>query len=143
MRLFKKNIFLFLLITVLSMPVFSSAEITFQPPSSEQVNSTGIFNDLPQPLNDLIEKIKDIGGSFNSQFGKYINTSALQGPINVNLNQLKDVNVTQWLQDIFQNGSSNDLYHLVVKTLSLVGNFFVWILNIVIELINQALSLLQ
>ncbi len=143
MKLLKKNIFLFSLIAVLSMPGFSNAEITFQPPSPEQVNPTEIFNNLPQPLSDLIEKIKDIGSGANDQFGKYINISALQNPINVNLNQLKDVNVTQWLQDIFQSGSSNGLYQLAVKALNLVGNFFVWILNIVIELINQALSLLS
>ena len=133
---------MFSLIAVLSAPGFSRADFQSSP-SSQSINISGILNNLPQPINDLIKGAKDIGNMASDQFGKYINGSTLQSPVNINLNQLKDVNVTQWFQNIFQNGSSNELYQLVVKALSLVGNLFVWILNIVIELIRQGLALLH
>ena len=144
MHRFKRNIFLFSLIAVLSAPGFSMAEITFQSsPLSQSINPGGILDNLPQPISDFIKNAGDIGNMASDQFGKYINGSTLQSPVNINLNQLKDVNVTQWFQNISQNGSSNELYQLVVKVLSLVGNLFVWILNIVIELIRQGLALLH
>ncbi|OGY99023.1 MAG: hypothetical protein A3B13_03425 [Candidatus Liptonbacteria bacterium RIFCSPLOWO2_01_FULL_45_15] len=124
-----KNIFLFSLLAVLLMlmPGFSNAEISFQ--QSQLSNPSGILENLPQPLNDFVKSARDIGVTAGSQFGKYINTSAFQGPINVNLNQLKDIDVTQ-----------NGLYQLAVKLFTSVGNLFVWILNIVIDLIKQILS---
>lgn len=144
MNLFKKHIFLFSLLAVLSAPGFSSAEITFQSsPSSQSISPSGILDNLPQPISDFIKSVKDIGNMASDQFGKYINTSALQSPVNINLNQLKDVNVTQWFQNISQNGFFGGLYQIVAKVLSLVGNLFVWILNIVTELIRQGLALLH
>ncbi len=137
----KKYIYLFLLIAVLLMPEFSSAEISLQ--SSQLSTPSVILDNLPQPLNDFVKSARDIGGMASNQFGKYINTSAFQGPINVNLNQLKDINVTQWFRDIFQINSSNSIYQLAVKILSSIGNLFIWILNIVIDLIKQILSLVH
>ncbi|MDP3948903.1 MAG: hypothetical protein Q8Q17_03065 [bacterium] len=110
------------------MPGLSIAEITFQ--TSQLPTPSGILNNLPQPLNDFIKSAKDISIAVGNQFGNYINTSAFQNPINVNLNQLKDIDVTQ-----------NGLYQLAVKLFTSIGNLFVWILNIVIEIIKQILSL--
>ena len=126
----KRNIFLFSLLAVLFIPGFSIAEITFQ--TSQLPTPSGILNNLPQPLNDFIKSAKDISIAAGNQFGNYINTSAFQNPINVNLNQLKDIDVTQ-----------SGLYQLAVKLFTSVGNLFVWILNIVIELIKQILSLVH
>ncbi len=141
MNIFRKNIFLFFSVTALLAPGFSSAEISFQ--SSQPPTTGGILDNLPQPLNDFVKSAKDISDTVGNQLGKYINTSAFQGPVNVNLNQLKDINITQWVQDISQSGPSNGFYQLAVKLFSSVGNLFVWILNIVIELIKQGLSLLR
>ena len=135
----KKYIYLFSLIAVLLTPGFSNADITFQP--AQFPNPSGILDNLPQPLNDFIKSARDIGITAGNEFGKYINTSALQSPINVNLNQLKDINITQWFRNIFQIDSSNSVYQLAVKILSSIGNLFIWILNIVVDLIRQILSL--
>ncbi len=137
----KKYIYLFSLIAVLLTPGFSNADITFQP--AQLPNPSGILDNLPQPLNDFIKSARDIGITAGNEFGKYINTSALQSPINVNLNQLKDINITQWFRNIFQIDSSNSVYQLAVKILSSIGNLFIWILNIVIDLIRQGLALLR
>lgn len=125
------------------MPGFSSAEIIFQSSPSKSINPSGILDSLPQPITDFIKSAKDIGINAGNQFGKYINTSAMQSPINVNLNQIKDINITQWFTNIFQINSSNSIYQLVVKIFSAVGGLFIWILNIVIDLIKQLLSLVH
>ncbi|MDO8664336.1 MAG: hypothetical protein Q7K44_02185 [Candidatus Liptonbacteria bacterium] len=137
----KKNIFLFLLISALLMPAFSNADVKFQ--ASQLPTPSGILENLPQPLNDFIKSAKDIGITAGNQFGKYINTSVLQGPVNVNLSQLKDINITQWFKDILQINSSNSIYQLAIKLLSSVGNLFISILNIIIDLIKQGLSFLR
>lgn len=141
MNIFRKNIFLFFSVAVLLAPGFSNAEISFQ--SSQLPTPDGILNNLPQPLNDFVKSAKDISDTVGNQLGKYINTSAFQGPVNVNLNRLKDVSVTQWVHDISQSSLSNGFYQLAVKLFSSIGNLFIWILNIVIELIKQVLSLLR
>lgn len=123
------------------LPGMAIAEFSFQ--QAQNVSAGGIMDNLPPQLKDAINGIKDISADINNRIGKYIGTSPLQSPINVNFNQLENINLTQRIQSIFQSGSSNDVYQLAVKIIQLVGNLILWILNIVIDLIKQALALLR
>ncbi len=135
----RKNLIIFFAAAALLVPGLSSAEISFQPPSSG--GTSGIFNNLPEPVNDLIKWAQDINSSLNSQIGKYINMAPMQGP--VNLNQISQMNVTEWLNSLLQNSFLSGIYSVVVKILQLVGNLAIWALGVVTDLIRQGLALIR
>lgn len=135
----KKNLFISLAAATLLAPGLSSAEISFQ--SQPSGGTSGIFNNLPAPVNDLIKWGRDINTSLNNQIGKYINITPIQSP--VNLNQISQLNATEWLQSLLQNSFLSGIYSVVVKILQLVGNLVIWLLGIVTDLIKQGLSFLR
>lgn len=138
-----KYLFIFLALTALIFPAQSMAELSFQStmPSSAGVND--ILNNLPAPLTNFINSAKDISNSLNTEVGKYIGTSPIQIPNNlnqVNLNQINQLNVTQWLQNTAQNSSLSGIYSIAIKMVQAVGNLALWILGIVADLLRQVLS---
>ncbi|GEM_PF-4742854 len=127
------------MVALLLTPGLSSAAISFQPPSSD--GTSGIFNNLPAPVSDLIKWGQDINGTINSQIGKYVNVAPIQSP--VNLNQISQMNVTKWLQSALQNSFLSGIYSMVVKILQLVGNLAIWAFGVAADLIKQGLLLLR
>lgn len=134
-----KNLIIFLLVAALLTPGLSNAEISFQSQPSD--GTSGIFNNLPAPVSDLIKWGRDINTSLNNQIGKYINMSPIQSP--VNLNQISQMNVTEWLQSTLQNSFLSGIYSMIVNVLQLVGNLAIWLLGVATDLIKQGLSFLR
>ncbi len=134
----KRDLIVFLTAAALLAPGLSGAAISLQSTPSNSVS--GIFNNLPAPVSDLIKNFQDLSNSINSQVGRYINIAPTQGPIN--LNQISQLNITGWLRGLLQNSFLSGIYSITVKVFQLVGNLAIWILGILTDLIKHGLSLL-
>ena len=134
-----KKIIILSVAVFLLAPELSSAEISFQSPPSD--GTSGIFNNLPAPVSDLIKFGQDISNSINGNIDKYINIAPMRSP--VNLNQIGQINVTEWLNGFLQNSFLAGIYSVVIKIIQLVGNLAIWVLGLAIDLIKQGLALMR
>lgn len=115
----------------------SLADIKFQTQSPEGLD----LQNLPPPITDFVNGFSEISNVINGKVGQYIKVSPIQGPIN--FNQINQLNLTQWLQNLSQIPVIGDIYPIIVKILQLVGNLIIWILGVAMDLIRQGLSLLR
>ena len=131
------------MVGVFLAPGLSMAEISFQlnTQSSDGVNS--FWDKLPQPLSEFIKNARDINNIINDKIGEYAVAGSTQGPINFSQLNLSQFDPTQFLQSILKNSFLTGLYLILVKILHFVGNLFISIFNIIIDLIRQGLSLLH
>ena len=126
-----------LFIAALLAPGFSRAEISFQPSPTTGFNGIN----LPSLFNEFINGAKNINNEINNQVGKYIGAAPAQNP--VGLTKISQFDLTRFLRGILENSFLSGIYLILIKIVKSVGNFFVWILNAISELIKQGLLILR
>lgn len=141
MKLLKRTFFIFLSAGALLTPGLSAAALSLGTPSQFNSEITNIFENLPLPLHELIKDAENINSDVNVEIGKYSKTAPIQGPIN--LTQLNNFNLTQWLQNILHTGPLSTIYPIFIKIVNLAGNLAIWIFGLAVDLIKQGLALLH
>jgi hypothetical protein len=112
----------------------SAASLTFNGPSSASIPSFDLSKlNLPQPLVDFINNIRR--GTSNA-------SPAAQIPFSSRQNAYPDA-VTGWFDRFFRSiPVLSQIYGIVVQVIRIVANFFIEILQFLINLITKGLSFL-